>query len=410
MAGEFALVAVNRSRVESRASEGDRRAARLLRKLRDLSFELSGAQLGITITSLILGALAEDTVAHFLQPILGGIGISSLGLTLTIALVLTTIFQMVMGELVPKNFAIARPYRSALRVGLPMAAVNAVLRPLINFFNRAANWTVRLFGIEPRDELAGLRSLQELQMIVQASSAEGELGRDESSLLTRAIGFVQRDAGDAMVPRVSVVGIEADATVDDVRQLAVETGFSRFPIYGDSLDELLGIVHVKDIFRVPRPWRNHTPATEIASPVHGVPDSMPLDSLLIELQNEGKTIAVVVDEYGGTAGIVTVEDIVEEILGEIEDEHDEPEPPAAPVRPGVVSGALHRREVAEETGFSWPEGDYDTLNGFITATLERFPEVGDVIEEEDFRIEVVSVDEHLATEVSVKPRPPEDET
>lgn len=393
---------MNRSRVEARSTEGDRRATRLLQKLKDLSFELSGAQLGITFTSLLLGALAEDTVAELLRPFLGDIGISSVGLTLAIALVLTTLIQMVLGELVPKNYAIARPYRSAIRVGLPMATVNALLRPIINFFNRSANWTVRLLGIEPRDELAGLRSMQELQMIVQASSAEGELGLDESSLLTRAIGFVQRDAGDAMIPRVSVVGIEASSTVDDVRLLSIETGHSRFPIYEESLDQILGIAHVKDIFGVPRESRATTKVTEIASPVHEVPDSIPLDSLLIELQNEGRTVAIVRDEYGGTAGIVTVEDIVEEILGEIEDEHDEPEAAAAVEKPGVISGALHRREVAEETGFSWPEGDYDTLSGFLTTVLERFPEVGDVITEGDFRIEVLTVDDHRADKVSIR--------
>lgn len=239
-------------------------------------------------------------------------------------------------------------------------------------------------------------------MIVQASSAEGELGLDESSLLTRAIGFVQRDAGDAMVPRVSVVGVEAAATLDDVRQLAIETGHSRFPVYEESLDQLVGIVHVKDIFGVPRERRGATTVTAIASPLHEVPDSMPLDSLLIELQNEGRTAAIVKDEYGGTAGLVTVEDIVEEILGEIEDEHDAPDTVAPVEKPGVISGALHRREVAEETGFSWPDGDYDTLSGFITTVLERFPEVGDVIEEEGFRIEVLTVDDHRADRVAIR--------
>jgi len=402
VAGEFAMVAVNRSKVEARASEGDKRAVRLLRKLRDLSFELSGAQLGITVTSLIIGAMAKDTVARFLEPVLGGLGISSLGLTLTIALILTTVFQMVMGELVPKNYAIARPYGTSLFVGLPMARVNAFFRPVINFFNRSANWTVRRFGIEPRDELAGLRSMQELQMIVQASSAEGELDSEESSILTRAIGFVQRDARDAMVSRVSVIGIEATASVEDLRALSMETGHSRFPVLSGSLDELVGIAYVKDSFGVARENRSTTPVSEIASPVHSVPDSMPLDTLLIELQNKGKTIAIVEDEYGGTAGIVTVEDIVEEILGEIEDEHDEPEVSEDLAEPGVFSGSLHRREVAEATGFTWPEGDYDTLNGYMTAELERFPIVGDVVEEEEFRLEVVSVDEHLASEVSIK--------
>ncbi len=213
-----------------------------------------------------------------------------------------------------------------------------------------------------------------------------------------------------MIPRVSVVGIEASSTVDDVRLLSIETGHSRFPIYEESLDQIVGIAHVKDIFGVPRESRATTKVTEIASPLHEVPDSIPLDSLLIELQNEGRTVAIVRDEYGGTAGIVTVEDIVEEILGEIEDEHDEPEAAAVVEKPGVISGALHRREVAEETGFSWPEGDYDTLSGFLTTVLERFPEVGDVITEGDFRIEVLTVDDHRADKVSIRQIENEDES
>ena len=192
VAGEFSLVAVNRSRVESRAEEGDRRASRLLRRIRHLSFELSGAQLGITVTSLVVGAIAEPTVAELLQPVFSSIGIDSHGVAIGTALVLATIAQMVLGELFPKNLAIARPYRTALTVGVPMGVLNALLRPIIRLFNASANWTVRLLGIEPRDELAGLRSLQELEMIVRASSAEGELDEQETSLLTRAIAFVEK--------------------------------------------------------------------------------------------------------------------------------------------------------------------------------------------------------------------------
>ncbi|MDX1450634.1 MAG: hemolysin family protein, partial [Acidimicrobiia bacterium] len=251
VAGEFALVAVNRSRVDRLAEEGDRRATRLRERLRDLSFELSGAQLGITITSLVLGAVAEPTVARVLEGPLSGVGITREGVVVGIALVIATVVQMVVGELFPKNVAIARPYPSSIRVGLPMATVNAVLRPIILLFNRSANWTVRRFGIEPRDELAGLRSLQELELIVRASSEEGQLDEAETTILTRAIAFVEKDAADAMIPRVSVDGVTAETTVAALRDLANRTGHSRFPVYEGDLDSVVGVVHVKDTFAVP---------------------------------------------------------------------------------------------------------------------------------------------------------------
>ena len=401
VAGEFALVAVNRSRVETQASQGDPKARRLLDRLRDLSFELSGAQLGITATSLIIGAVAESTVAELLSPALNALGISSTTVVLGVALVVATLLQMVLGELFPKNLALARPFPVALRVGLPMATVNRLLGPLIRLFNSSANWTVRLFGIEPREELAGLRSLQELELIVRASSEEGELDDQEETLLTRAIGFVEHRAADAMVSRVEVVGVSADATVAEMRALAVSTGHSRFPVYETDLDSVVGVAYVKDTLAIPRREHASTPVGSIAGPAQVVPESMPLDSLLLELQRVERTLAIVVDEYGGTAGIVTVEDIVEEILGDIRDAHDEPG--ARPGGPsGTVSGAMNRREVEELTGFEWPLGNHETMSGFVTAKLERFPRPGDVVEAEGYRIEVVTVDGPVAETVTVK--------
>ena len=380
--------------MEARADDGDRKAVRLLGRLKDLSFELSGAQLGITLTSLIIGAIADETVAELIGPTLERLGISSTSVALIIALVLVTGFQMVFGELIPKTAAVARAYPASIRVGLPMATVNRLLRPVISFFNAAANWTVRRFGIEPRDELAGLRSLQELEMIVRASSEEGELDDRRTSLLTRAIGFVERDAAEVMVPRVEVVGVEAATTVADLRRLSIETGHSRFPVYEGSLDAIVGVAFVRDTFSVAAADRATTAVTAVCVSAHVVPETMHLDTLLLELQRAGRSIAVVADEYGGTAGIVTVEDIVEEILGEIEDEHDAPRRAR---RRGLLLGRLHRREVEERSGFAWPEGGYETLSGFVTDQLERFPEEGDVVEVSGWRIEVTAVEDRVAT-------------
>nr|MBO2499987.1 HlyC/CorC family transporter [Acidimicrobiia bacterium] len=385
--------------MESLASSGDRRAARLRERLRDLSFELSGAQLGITATSLVLGAVAEPTVARMISPVLARVGVDSANVAIGLALALATVFQMIVGELFPKNFAIARAYPVAVTVGLPMSWLNRLLRPVIQFFNRSANWAVRRLGIEPRDELAGLRSLQELEMIVRASSEEGELDPTETTLLTRAIAFVDRHAADVMIPRVSVHGVPRDATIAELRDLARRTGHSRFPVYEGDLDQVTGIAHVKDTFKIPRDRHEEVTVAAITTPVEFVPESMRLASLLLALQRSRRSIAVVVDEYGGTAGIVTVEDIVEEILGEIEDEHDF----AVTSRggPGIVAGSLHRHEVEELTGFQWPEGAYETLSGYVTARLDRFPRVGDVLEEGRYRIEVLGVRGRVATRLRI---------
>lgn len=361
---------------------------------------MSGAQLGITVSSLILGAVAEPTVAQLIAPALEAVGLDSPTVAVGIALVLATFFQMVLGELFPKNVAIARPYPTAIRVGLPMAFTNRLMRPLITFFNTSANWTVRRLGIEPRDELVGLRSMHELAMIVRASSDEGDIGEHEASLLARAISFGERDTADAMVPRVAVEGVPADTTVNDLRARSIATGHSRYPVFEGDLDTIVGIVYVKDTFAVAPERRDIVTVAEIAAPAETVPESLGLDTLLVDLQAARRTMAIVVDEYGGTAGIITVEDIVEELLGEIADEHDTY---LDPVAGDWVSGSLHRHEVAELTGFEWPEGRYETLSGFVTAELHRFPEPGDVLTSGMHRIEVVSVQDRVVDRVVIVP-------
>lgn len=399
VAGEFAIVAVERSRVEKRAREGDRTAQRILASLRNLSFELSGAQLGITVTSLVLGAIAEPAVARLIDPLLARSGLvpggSTMAVSLALALGLATGTQMVLGELVPKNLALARPYRSAVLFGIPMQLVNRLLRPLILFLDRAANRTVRLLGIEPLEELAGVRSMEELELMIRSSGAGGQLDDDEMELLTRAITFTEKVAADATVPRVSLIGLQADEPVSELRRIALETGHSRFPLYEESLDDIVGVVHVKDSFAVPEEQRATTPVKEIARTPLIVPESRPLQQLLIDLQKAGRGLAVVADEYGGTAGIVTVEDLLEEIFGEIADEHDAESPAVLPAGDAeVLSGLLHRHEMEERTGFEWPEGRYETLGGFLVARLGRFPVPGEIVRVDDWAFEVLQMDGH----------------
>ena len=406
VAGEFAIVAVERSTVERRAREGDRRARRILNSLRNLSFELSGAQLGITITSLVLGAIAEPTLAAVLTPLFGVFDFMSEGTTLAlsvaIAFVLATTAQMVFGELVPKNLTISRPYRSAVLFGIPMQIVNRAVRPLILFLNNSADWTVRRFGIEPRADLAGVRSMEELELMIRSSGEEGRLDDEEMELLTRAITFTEKVAAEAMIPRVNVVAINRHQPISELRQIAQETGHSRFPVYGLDLDEIVGIVHVKDTIGIPASRRALTPVEEIAEPGLRIPAASRLEYLLTQLQTQGRGMAMVIDEYGGTAGIITIEDLLEEIFGEIEDEYDEA---ASGVTESeqvdLLSGLLHRHDVEERIGYEWPEGHYETLGGFLVASIGRFPEVGEVIAVGDFAFEVLRMEGHRVDQVRV---------
>ncbi|HUG07865.1 MAG TPA: hemolysin family protein [Acidimicrobiia bacterium] len=399
VAGEFAIVAVERSSVERKAREGDRAARRILKSLRNLSFELSGAQLGITVTSLVLGAIAEPTIAAVLTPLIGDFGTltegTSLALSVAIAFVLATMAQMIFGELVPKNLAISRPYRSAVLFGNSMQMVNRTLRPLILFLNNSADWAVRKLGIEPRAELAGVRSMEELELMIRSSGEEGRLDDDEMELLTRAITFTEKVAAEAMVPRVNVMAINRHQPISELRQMAQTTGHSRFPVYGLDLDEIVGIAHVKDTIGISPSQRALTPVEEIAQPGLRVPEASRLEYLLTRLQTEGRGMAMVIDEYGGTAGIITIEDVLEEIFGEIEDEYDEDaSSPATTDQLDVLSGLLNRHDVEERIGFEWPEGHYETLGGFLVAILGRFPEVGEIVPAGAFAFEVLEMDGH----------------
>ena len=396
---------VERSRVSRLYEEGDKKARRIFFGCTNLAFHLSGAQLGITVSSLVLGLVAEQTLGPVVQPVLEWFGISAdflPALTIAIALALGTSLQLVFGELVPKNLAITYPYRTATRVGIPMLVVNGVLSPIIRVLNSAANRTIRLIGIEPREELAGVRSIEELELIIRASGEGGQLTNDELGLLTRSITFGENLTADVMVPRVRVVGLPATATVFDMQQVSIDSGHSRFPIFEEDLDEILGVAHVKDSLRLSPEQRLSEPITDYMRPALVIPESQPLDAVLVELRTQGSGLAVVPAEYGGTAGIVTSEDLLEEIIGEIRDEHDADTVLGAS-HPGEISGLLHRHEVETATGFEWPEGRYETLGGLITAQLERLPEVGDTVLVDGWTLEVVAVDEFRVDRVRIMP-------
>jgi len=383
VAAEFAFVAARRTRLEELAAAGDRKAARAVAVQRRLSFVLSGAQLGITVTSLMIGFIAKPVFAAALGPALRLLGLGEAAITsiaITVGFVVATGAQMVLGELGPKNLAIAKPEPMARALAASTALYTRLAGPVIRLFDAASNRLLRAVGIEPAEELAPGVSADELEVIIEESRSRGVLPQAQATLLGRALDFRTLRAADAMVPHSQVVAIPATATCEELRALAVETGHSRFPVTDTDLDDVLGVAEAKDVLRVPVDQRASTPLRPLARPVLAVPESSPLRQLLSRLREARSQLALVVDEHGGTAGIVTLEDIVEELVGEIRDEYDATEPAVRRMGDGfLVPGAWRLDEIERDTGIILPEGDYDTVAGLLLAKLGRVPEVGDAV-------------------------------
>jgi CBS domain containing-hemolysin-like protein len=406
VATEFALVAADRHRVEAAAESGDRRAGVVLRLLRRLSFHLSGAQLGITITSLVVGFVAPAAIGGLLEPLVGRVldGPALSAVVVIAALVVATMAQMVLGELVPKTVAIATPDRTARRVARTARAYGIVFGPVIRLLNGAADAAVRAVGVEPKEELSSVRTLSELQVLFVTSTDEGTLGPSAGQLLDRSIRLAEKTAADALVPRLEVVSVSVEATVADLVELGTTTGHSRFPVTAGELDEVVGIVHVKSALATPRASRHEVAVTALMSDAVAVPESRPLDDLLGDLRAGRTHLVVVVDEYGGTAGIITLEDVLEEIVGEISDEYDlDTAGMSQEIAPGdhLVDGALHGDEVADLTGFDLPDGDYETIAGFVLERLGHIPDVGESLTEAGWRFEVVAMDRRRVARIRV---------
>ncbi len=408
VASEFALTALERSQVDAHVEErGDWRARIVQRAHRGLSFQLSGSQLGITVTTLVTGYIAEPAIATLFVPRLAALGLSESaadGMSAVLALALATALSMVFGELVPKNIALADPLRTARAVVWLQSGFAHAFRRLIGALNAMANAIVRRLGVEPAEELRSARSPRELSSLVRSSAEHGTLDRGTATLLDRSLRFTDRVAEELMTPRVRVTSLDAEDTVGDLVALSRRSGFSRFPVDNGDPDALVGVVHVKQAFGVPASHWGAVTVADLAQPVPTVPESLSGDALLTSLRDSGLQLAVVVDEYGGTAGIVTLEDLVEEIVGDVRDEHDSAE--QARVRSlgqgsWLMSGLLRDDEVAEATGFVMPSGDYETLAGLVLSRLGRIPDVGDDVQVDGWRLTVMRRDRNRVAELRV---------
>ncbi|WP_307248933.1 hemolysin family protein [Catenuloplanes indicus] len=405
VAAEFGLVTVDRVEIERRADAGDRGARGVRAALHELSFQLSGAQLGITITALLTGYLAEPALANLIDPALRPLlGPRVEAVAPLLALVVATLFSMLFGELVPKNAALARPMRAALLTAAPMRVFTVLFGWLIRALNGAANRVVRGFGVEPQEELASARSPDELGLLATISANAGEVSAETAALLRRTIRFADKRAAEAMTPRVDVVALRATDTVAELITLARETGRTRFPVYERTLDQITGVAGVPDALGVPLHRRAGTTVGAVAREPVLVPESLDLDGVLAALRAGNADLAIVVDEYGGTDGVVTVEDLVEELVGEIADEHDvaelTPDPPGDE-RKLLVDGVLREDELLEQTGFRLPEGPYETLGGFLMARLGHIPVPGETVRTDGWEFTVVSVERHRIEQVRI---------
>lgn len=412
VAAEFSLTSLERSTVDAHVNQvDDKRARAVQRAHRTLSFQLSGAQVAITLTTLITGYVAEPLIGDLIQPVMTAIGMPlgvAKGVSLALAILLATALSMVFGEMVPKNLAIARPLPTARAVSGYHAGFSQVFKLLIDSMNNSANWVVRRFGIEPQEELRSARSPDELGSIVRSSAERGTLDETTARLMDRSLRFGDRTAEELMTPRVKVASLQVGETVVDLLDLARRTGVSRFPVHGGDLDDIQGVVHVKHAFGIPASRRETTRIETLTRPVPTVPETLDGDALLNRLRGSGLQLAVVVDEYGGTAGIVSLEDVVEEIIGDVRDEHDRQEISA--VRrlsedSWLISGLLRPDELSEATGFTMPEGDYETVAGLMLWRLGRIPSVDDRLDVDGWRLTVMRMDKHRISELRLNKQP-----
>ncbi|MET7680949.1 hemolysin family protein [Streptomyces sp. NPDC005423] len=409
VAAEFGLVTVERPEAEQAAAQGDRRAATVVESLKELSFQLSGTQLGITITSLVVGMLAEPALAELLHGPFGALGVPEgavSGVAVVVGMLLASAVQMVIGELVPKNWAVSRPLQVARFVARPQHVFARLFRPVIAALNTVANRLVRALGVEPAEELASARTPGELVSLARHSARAGTLEQDTADLFVRTLSLGELTAQHVMTPRVRVSALQSSATAEDVVNLTRATGLSRFPVYREKIDEIVGMVHLKDALAVPSHDRLRTSVTRIAKVPVLVPETLPVQPLLARLRSE-QPIAVVVDEYGGTAGVVTLEDIVEELVGEVRDEHDDvlnepPELAPAPSedgRPAWDADGSCRVDVLQRIGLDVPEGPYETVAGLVADLLGRIPAPGDRAELPGWRLSVRQVGHYRAERV-----------
>lgn len=412
VASEFALVNLDRAELEARRERGETRLSMTISALKITSTHLSSAQLGITLTTLLTGYTLEPAFSGMLRGPLGDLGVPEgavPAVATVVAMVLATLLSMIIGELVPKNFALALP-RATAKVVIPFQSLfTLVFRPAITLLNGTANATLRAMGVEPKEELSGARTAEELRSLVVRSASEGALEADTATLLARTLVFSDHVASDVMTPRPRLSTVGRTETAETVIELARRTGLSRFPVTDDGIDDVVGLVHVKQAVAVPREKRAEVPVSALQTEALRVPETMQLDALLGEIRGRGYQMAVVVDEYGGTAGVATLEDLVEELIGEVSDEHDRSRADVVRSRDWLTfPGSLRPDELRARADVVVPDdGPFETVAGFVMSRLGRIPAVGDTVELDAGVLRVERMDGRRVDRLRFTPNPTE---
>jgi len=425
---EFALVRSRRTRLEAMTRSGDRLARVALRASSNISRVLSASQLGVTLASLGLGWVAEATVGEMFASLFSTLPFAieaSARLTIgaTIALIVVTYLHVVFGELTPKAAALNHPEALARWLAPPLLAFAFITKPFTFFLNRSSQVILRALGQQSAGQEEAVHSPEEIRLLVEQSQESGQMQAHDADLIDAVFEFSEKNAREVMTPRTELVALPVEATLSEVLSVVQESGLSRYPVYSESIDNIIGVVLAKDLLKLLAP-RANTEAFDLPSimrPVHVIPGSREVEEVLADFKRLKEHMAIVLDEYGGTAGVVTMEDLLEEIVGEILDEYDTPEDAEAPMhtRAGetLVPGSTHIGELNEHFGLSVPDEDYTTIGGYVFGVLGRLPVIGDrviaggaifiVREMDGRRIETLAVDLHSVGDRRAAEREPQ---
>jgi putative hemolysin len=409
VATEYGLVASRRSRVEQLAAEGNTRARWVKSALNNLNPYISATQIGITIAGLALGYLGEPVVAKLLEPAFTWLPadlpvISAHVISIILSFLIVTYVTVLASELLPKRIAIQNPERVALIVIGPIRVFLVIFRPLITVLNNSAGFLLKRLGLADTNE-HGTYTEEELRILVRESEQAGALETGERELIDRVFSFADKEAQQVMAPRTQIVGIEIDTRIADVAPQVATSAYTRFPVYEENLDTIHGMVHVKDIIAAVGSGRGEAPVREIMRPVLIVPESVHIDDLMREMRRRHTHMAILVDDYGGTAGLVTMEDLIEELVGDIEDEFDAASPRLQRNPDGSIT-LDGRTPIADVRGII-PLGDvddgYETIAGYVLDRMGRIPKAGDTVETDRLHIRVDRMDRLRIAELTITP-------
>lgn len=404
VASEFSLVAIRRSRVDEMVSQGVLGAKGVQRATRNLDHFIAATQLGITLASLALGWLGEPTLGRLLEHRIGHVP-GGATLAVIIAFSIITTLHIVVGELAPKSIALQYPERTSLVIAQPLGIFDFVFRPFIIALNSIGRFTVRMIGLQPPSGHELVHSSEELRILVEASGRAGVLEESEREIINRAFDFADFTARELMMPRTEVVAVPAGLSGRDLLHTVVEKGFSRYPVYQGSLDDVLGVVHVKDLVAaMDRDGLESITAKDLARPAMFVLDTLPVDDLLDRLRETNARMAMVIDEFGGVAGIVTMENVLERLVGQLRDEFEpqsQTEMIHHPDGSVSISGLTLISDANELLGLSLDDAEYDTVGGFLFGHIGHLPKVGDSVEVDGHALRVESMDDRRVDRVLV---------